>query len=356
MPLANIDHAIRLRQEPLFSGLPNSGISRLLARLQPIEFEVGANLYVRGGNADFLYLIEEGSLHITTPGGRIVSLNGLRCGEEAASDMPTYLCSATATTSVKALRLPRAVLGELAIAAPSLRIQALLGLSEELSGEKLRSPVTEHESVDQPLPFQEMAGWLSVICMPPAVYFLADAGGLIVEASLLLAILAAAVRDFRRPYRGPGSGACRACRVFLADDDLAGRGLCAGYRDFQFGAELSLQFVDVDTPVGYAILAPDRTADFGLHALPYHAVAECTPVANLTVLPGHRRWSESAPARCRRHRLDGVQLFRGHDVFGNAFNQQIRKHHRADDAARAVANAVSGHILAGLGGRRRGIA
>jgi DASS family divalent anion:Na+ symporter len=193
MPLANLDHAIRLRQEPLFSGLSNSGISRLLARLQPVEFEVGALLYVRDGKADFLYLIEEGSLHITTPGGRVVLLSGLRCGEEAASDMPNYLCSATAITSVKALRIPRAILGELAIAAPSLRIQALLGLSEELSGEKLHGTVTESKLVDQPLGSREIAGWLSVICMPPAIYFLGDAGGLIVEASLLLAILAATV-------------------------------------------------------------------------------------------------------------------------------------------------------------------
>ena len=129
MPIANIDHAIRLRQEPLFAGLPDSAISRLLARLQPFELEAGASLYARDASAEFLYLIEEGCIRITTPGGRAIELNGSRCGEEAASDVTTYLCSATAITPVKAIRIPRAVLGELAVTAPSLPIQALLGLS-----------------------------------------------------------------------------------------------------------------------------------------------------------------------------------------------------------------------------------
>lgn len=193
MLIANVDHAVRLRQDPLFAGLPNAEISRLLARLQAVEFAVGASLYVRDARAEFLYLVEEGSVQITTPGGRVVALNGLRCGEEAASDMSTYLCSATAITPVKALRIPRAVLAELAVTAPSLRMQALLGLSEELSGEKLQSPVTVEQPADKPLRPPELAGWFSVIAAPPAIYFLADSAGLIVEASLFLAILSATV-------------------------------------------------------------------------------------------------------------------------------------------------------------------
>ena len=44
MPIANVDHAIRLRHDPLFAGLPNAQISRLLARLQTVEFDAGATL------------------------------------------------------------------------------------------------------------------------------------------------------------------------------------------------------------------------------------------------------------------------------------------------------------------------
>jgi di/tricarboxylate transporter len=193
MPIANIDHAIRLRQEPLFAGLPDSAISRLLARLQPFELEAGASLYARDASAEFLYLIEEGCIRITTPGGRAIELNGSRCGEEAASDVTTYLCSATAITPVKAIRIPRAVLGELAVTAPSLPIQALLGLSEELSGEKLQGAVSMERPVDPPLHPREIAGWFSVIAVPPAIYFLADSAGLIVEAAVFLAILSATV-------------------------------------------------------------------------------------------------------------------------------------------------------------------
>ena len=193
MPVAHLDHACRLRKDALFAGLPDSEISRLLARLQTVEFDVGDTVYARNANAEFLYLIDEGALQITTPGGRLVKLRGSRCGEEAASEMGTYLCSVTAITSVKALRIPRAVLGELAIAAPSLRIQALLGLSEALSGDKLQSPVTVHKSTDYPLRRRELAGWFSVIAVPPAVYISADSYGQIVEASLFLAILSATV-------------------------------------------------------------------------------------------------------------------------------------------------------------------
>ena len=177
MPIANADHAIRLRQDPLFAGLPNSQISRLLARLQTVEFDVGATLYRKNANADFLYLIEEGSLNIITPSGRVAVLSSLRCGEEAASDMATYLCSATALTAVKALRIPREVLGELAITAPSLRIEALLGLSEELSGEKFPAKNAAPRSVEYPLRTREITGWLSVIVVPPAIYFLLKPAG-----------------------------------------------------------------------------------------------------------------------------------------------------------------------------------
>lgn len=193
MPITNVDHAIRLRQDPLFAGLPNSQISRLLARLRTVEFDVGASVYRKNTSADFLYLIEEGSLDIITPSGRVTTLSGLRCGEEAASDMTTYLCSAIALTEVKALRIPREVLGELAITAPSLRIETLLGLSEELSGEKFSGKVAASRPAEQPLRAREIAGWLSLIAVPPAIYFSADSSGLIVEASLFLAILSATV-------------------------------------------------------------------------------------------------------------------------------------------------------------------
>lgn len=193
MPSAYVDHATRLRQDPLFGGLSDAEISRLLAGLQKLEFEPGAGLYAKGANAEFLYLIEEGEVRITPPSGRVLKLNAMRCGDEAASDLTTYLCSATAITPVKALGIPRKVLAELAATAPSLRLQALLGLSEELSGEKLQGTVAIVQPVPLPLRPREIAGWLTVSAVPPAIFFLADGAGLIVEASLFLAILSATV-------------------------------------------------------------------------------------------------------------------------------------------------------------------
>ena len=193
MPLTETDHVTRIRQDSLFIDLANSQVARLLGHLQSVEFAAGNFLYAKDTASEFLYLIEEGLVQLTTPGGRTSVLIGLRCGEEAASDMTDYLCSATAITPVKAIRIPRTVLNELAAETPSFRTRALLGLTEELSGEKLQKTAVLSRASDTPISRREAAGWICAIGVPPAIYFVASAEGLLVEAALFLAILSATV-------------------------------------------------------------------------------------------------------------------------------------------------------------------
>ncbi len=190
------DHIIRLRLDALFAQLSGSQLARLLGGLQGVEFAKGEQLYAEGTPAEFLYLIESGSLQLTTPAGRGVVLAEGRCGEEAATDTTTYLCSVTATTPVTAIRIARSALHELAATAPALPTQAWQSLMGYVSGEPFLAPLDsarKSRKKEQPATFAEKAGWFGVILVPPAIYFLASNAGLVVEAALFTAILSATV-------------------------------------------------------------------------------------------------------------------------------------------------------------------
>ncbi|WP_175541731.1 SLC13 family permease [Polaromonas sp. YR568] len=185
-----------LRRDALFADLSGSQVARLLGYLHTVEFAAGDVLYAKDTPAKFLYLIESGELQLTTPSGREVALTGLRCGEEAASDTTNYLCSVTAATPVRALQIPRDALAELAAKTPSLRSKALLALMGYVSGETFLKPTgaeKEKKKAAKPVSTREVVGWLGVVLVPPAIYFLSSMNGLVVEAAVFLAILSATV-------------------------------------------------------------------------------------------------------------------------------------------------------------------
>lgn len=190
------DHITRLRLDALFAHLSGSQLARLLGGLQALEFAEGEQLYAAGAPAEFLFLIESGSLQLTTPAGRVVMLTEGRCGEEAATDAATYLCSVTATTPVSAIRIARSALQELAATAPALPTQAWQSLMGYVSGEPFLAPLgvaSKPRKKETPATSLEKVGWLSVILVPPIIYFLASSAGLVVEAALFTAILSATV-------------------------------------------------------------------------------------------------------------------------------------------------------------------
>jgi di/tricarboxylate transporter len=189
----DIDSIERLRKDLLFADLPAGQFSRLLGRVHAVEFAAGDTLYVKDTPADFLYVIEAGDLQLTTPSGRTVPLAGMRCGEEAASDLPNYAGSVSASTAVRAIRLSRAALSETAADHPALRTRALLALAGHLSGETLLKPATPKKNIPKPVPMREVAGWISVSLVPVLTYFAGTQAGLVTEAALFLAILSATV-------------------------------------------------------------------------------------------------------------------------------------------------------------------
>ena len=82
---------------------------------------------------DALYLLDAGDVELLTESGWRMELRAPRCGEEAATDLKTYLATATARTpGAGPGSLPREALAELGLAS-----RAMLALTSHLSGEAL---------------------------------------------------------------------------------------------------------------------------------------------------------------------------------------------------------------------------
>ena len=179
----------RVRRDALFAGCAPLQLARLLGKLEPVAFAAGQELYARGAKADALYLLDGGDVELVTESGRRMELRAPRCGEEAATDLKTYLATATARTPVQALRLPREALTELGMAS-----RAMLGLTSHLSGEALLpAPKPAAAPTAAPVPRKQLVGWLAVLLVPSLLYFTGGAAGLTQEAALFVGILAATV-------------------------------------------------------------------------------------------------------------------------------------------------------------------
>jgi DASS family divalent anion:Na+ symporter len=187
------DSIERLRGDILFAEVTAGQFARLVGRMQRVEFAAGDVLCAKDAAADFLYLIEQGDLELTTPSGRVIALAGMRCGEEAASDLSKYAHTVTAVGAVRALRLPRAALSDAAAELPVLRTRALLALAGHVSGEKMLKPAPSKAAGVSPFPRREVIGWAGVSLVPAAIYFAGIAAGLATEAALFVAILSATV-------------------------------------------------------------------------------------------------------------------------------------------------------------------
>jgi len=164
------DQINRVRRDALFANCAPLQLARVLGNLEPVTFAAGQELYARGSKADALYLLDGGDVERVTESGRRMKLQAPRCGEEAATDLKTYLATATAQTPVQALRLPREALTELGMAS-----RAMLGLTSHLSGEALLpAPKPAAVPAAAPGPRKQVVGWLAVLLVPPLLYF---AGG-----------------------------------------------------------------------------------------------------------------------------------------------------------------------------------
>lgn len=185
--------ANRLRQEPLFSDLSGHQLARLVGDVQQVQLTAGETLFSAGARADFLYLIDAGTLTLRTAAGRSMPLHADRCGEEAAAETRHYTCTVQADTDVQALRIGREALQALAASHPGLRAQAMLGLMAHVANEPLMHAPASASLAPAPIRRQQVWGWCATMVLPPVIYTLGSAAGLTVEGALFLAILSVTV-------------------------------------------------------------------------------------------------------------------------------------------------------------------
>jgi len=183
---------LRLKSDRLFSGVSDSLFARLLGSIEEVSCDADSSLYSYGEQAANLYLIEEGTVQLTTPAGRTIELKEQRLGEEAIG-MTGYVCTATALTAVRALRIPREALLEIAKGKVSFASEATQVLLSRIGGEAIDLPVKAKAAKKTTVSMAEIIGWIALILLPPVLYYLCKAGGFTTQAAIFSAILAATV-------------------------------------------------------------------------------------------------------------------------------------------------------------------
>lgn len=183
---------LRLKTDPLFAGVSNGSLARLLGAVEKVVLAPGEILYRSGCPAAYLYLIEDGAVQLVTPSGRVIELRERRCGEEAVV-MAGYACSAKALTEARALRISKAALEEVARAKSSFAADAMQSLLSQIGGEAIEIPTSPKTAKSSVVAMAEIVGWLLVIVAPPILYLLCRNEGFTTQGSLFVAILAATV-------------------------------------------------------------------------------------------------------------------------------------------------------------------
>ncbi len=189
---ASLPSLLRLRMDALFSGLPDGVLARLLGALDEVHLGPGEVLYRHGEPASFLYLLEEGTLDLLTPTGRPLELKERRCGEEAAVTSG-YACSAIARTDLRAVRLPKSALTEVAKAHPAFAASAMQSLLSSIGGESFLLPGKAKAVKSAEMGATEILGWGLLLAVPLLIFALCGARGFTTQAALFSAILSATV-------------------------------------------------------------------------------------------------------------------------------------------------------------------
>lgn len=183
----------RMKADSLLAGGAHGLLARLLGAIEEISFDPGDNLYQRGDAASFLYLIVDGTVHLTTPAGREIRLLEQHCGEEAAAGVASYVCTATADSPVLAVRIPRSALADLAKGNPGFASDAMMSLVSHIGGEELGVPAKPKAAKSASVSKTELIGWISLLIVPPLLFFFCRGNGFTQQAAIFSAILAATV-------------------------------------------------------------------------------------------------------------------------------------------------------------------
>lgn len=183
----------RLKSDPLIGAGSDHALAHLLGSVEEVSFPAGGVVFTAGEQATAIYLVVAGRFLLTTPSGKRLLPEQNRFGEEAAV-MECYSSAVVAETRLDTIRIPRQALSEFARSMPSFKPAVTRGLLTLLGGEMLPAP-PEKVKVAKTAggSMVEIIGWLTLIIIPPLLYFVCKGAGFITQSAIFCAILAGTV-------------------------------------------------------------------------------------------------------------------------------------------------------------------
>lgn len=186
--------ASSLINDPIISRSLSESLARMLRNTHERHFQAGAVIYSADADANFLYLLHQGSVQLSSPTGKRVIIESTRFGEEAATDVPHYMSDAIALTDVVAFAIPRTSLAGLNEYNPGHQAEFYFSLLANFSGEKIRQRAEKSDrAADNRTDTTQAIGWFAAILLPLLILLYGKTLGLDRETSVFLAIFAAAV-------------------------------------------------------------------------------------------------------------------------------------------------------------------
>jgi signal transduction histidine kinase len=140
----------RLRQTPLFGGLDDAQMDRLVEHGEIVDLAAGTPLIREGEQADALFVVLDGEMEVTKRAGRSdipvarVGPGSLQ-GEIAALEGGRRLASVTAATDAEVLRIPVGAVRALLSAGPDVALAVIRTAVSRLRG--MEAMFREHEKL-----------------------------------------------------------------------------------------------------------------------------------------------------------------------------------------------------------------
>lgn len=190
-----------LKETDVFKRVQPASIAKILPTIQEIEIRKGSYIFRAGDQADNLYFIREGSVHLIGK-DKIISLstqskNGNSqlkgrlvydtvdhgfVGEEVCFDSQGYQSDAVASEKCLLLMIPRKSLRELLKKNPQAKMELERSLvshyHQDGSYAPVKTPKTEKEKIDEAtaskkkkeVPFYKTLGWLLTLFVPLGIF------------------------------------------------------------------------------------------------------------------------------------------------------------------------------------------
>ena len=170
----------------------HESLARLLPHLSLHRFDTGESLWSRQQAADAVWLLLSGQVVLATDAGDVRVESGL-CGEEGALGWPQHDGGAVAGSAVSALRIPRESMEKLCKHDPALRERLQALRRSRRAGRAPTATATTAAAATRPASRREWLGWSCAIVSPLVVLATCRNIGLMPDAVVFLAILAATV-------------------------------------------------------------------------------------------------------------------------------------------------------------------